>query len=223
MSIKGKVLIGALASCTLATTAFAQARRDGKHRDPIVETMAEDSPGAGSDEDKLTAQDRQVLAWAKACGKRIEDVIAEWIKAGKVSKERMFAYLYFPIADTNPQKFNTSYDDLADQDIFPIQEECLAKSDKIKFVVTVDKNGYLPTHNQRYSQKLTGHKQIDLVNNRTKRIFDDRTGIRAARNENDFLLQLYFRDTGEVMKDLSVPIRIEGKHWGGLRFGYVSE
>ncbi len=37
------------------------------------------------------------------------------------------------------------------------------------------------------------------------------------------LLQTYKRDTGEIMHDLSVPIYINGKHWGGFRVGYQPE
>jgi methyl-accepting chemotaxis protein len=37
------------------------------------------------------------------------------------------------------------------------------------------------------------------------------------------LLQPYSRDTGELMHDLSVPIMVNGRHWGGLRLGYRPE
>jgi methyl-accepting chemotaxis protein len=35
-----------------------------------------------------------------------------------------------------------------------------------------------------------------------------------------FLIQNYQRDTGETMADLSVPVVIQGKHWGAVRIGY---
>lgn len=89
--------------------------------------------------------------------------------------------------------------------------------------MTVDRNGYLPSHNKRYSKPLTGEHSVDLVGNRTKRIFNDRTGIRAARNKKPYLLQSYQRDTGEFLKDLSAPIIINGRHWGGLRIGYFDK
>ncbi len=38
-----------------------------------------------------------------------------------------------------------------------------------------------------------------------------------------FLLQTYKRDTGEIMHDMSVPIRVKGRHWGGFRIGYRCE
>jgi len=81
-------------------------------------------------------------------------------------------------------------------------------------------DGYLPTHNQRFSLPLTGNLAFDLVNNRTKRIFGDRTGLAAARNEAPYLLQRYKRDTDELMADLSVPVKVKGKHWGCVRIGY---
>ncbi|MFX6035700.1 hypothetical protein ABTE74_20175, partial [Acinetobacter baumannii] len=48
------------------------------------------------------------------------------------------------------------------------------------------------------------------------------TGKRCGANNRPFLLQTYKRDTGEVMHDLSVPIYVNGKHWGGFRVGYRS-
>jgi hypothetical protein len=178
-------------------------------------------PPAENPEDQLTAQDRRILAYARDCAGRITKTMESWIDSNRVSKERLFAYIYYPVIGTDPQKFTTDYDKLSDKEIFPIQEECLAKEPEIKFVVTVDKNGYLPTHNATYSKPLSGRRQIDLVYNRTKRIFNDRTGIKAARNMAPFLLQTYQRDTGEMMKDLSVPLIVGGQHWGGLRFGYM--
>ena len=84
----------------------------------------------------------------------------------------------------------------------------------------MDINGYLPTHNTRYQQPITGDVQKDLVGNRTKRIFNDEVGIKAAKNTEEGFLQIYHRDTGEVMWDISSPIYVKGKHWGGFRIGF---
>jgi len=61
---------------------------------------------------------------------------------------------------------------------------------------------------------------VDLVNNRTKRIFNDRVGLLAARSTAPFLVQRYQRDTGEDLVDLSVPLYVRGKHWGAVRVSY---
>jgi methyl-accepting chemotaxis protein len=35
-----------------------------------------------------------------------------------------------------------------------------------------------------------------------------------------FLIQTYRRDTGEIMHDISAPVYVNGRHWGGFRIGY---
>ena len=87
----------------------------------------------------------------------------------------------------------------------------------------VDVNGYFPTHNQIYCQQLTGNVEHDMVHSRTKRIFDDPTGRRCGLHTEKFLLQTYKRDTGEVMHDVSAPIFVHGKHWGGFRIGFKAQ
>jgi methyl-accepting chemotaxis protein len=98
----------------------------------------------------------------------------------------------------------------------------LARMPQLAYAGAVDDHGYFPTHNKKFSQPLTGDYDIDIVNNRTKRIFNDRTGARCGSNKEAFLLQTYKRDTGEVMHDLSAPIFVDGQHWGGFRVGYRS-
>jgi len=52
----------------------------------------------------------------------------------------------------------------------------LAKNSSMSFAICVDDHGYVPSHNLRYTRPLTGDPETDKVNNRTKRLFDDRTG-----------------------------------------------
>lgn len=180
------------------------------------------SPRAGlsAAADGLNSQDRDMVALATEFATRCSSTLEKWLSSQEVSQDKLFSFLYYPMAKTDPPKFTTDWDQLSDRDILPIEEAVLAKSPAISFAVLVDRHGYLPTHNQRYSQPLTGNPATDLVNNRTKRIFDDRTGFAAATNEAPFLIQRYQRDTGEIMVDLSVPVFIRGQHWGAVRIGY---
>jgi len=122
--------------------------------------------------------------------------------------------------DIDAQKYKTRFDNLTDQLLPDVQEPILQKNPEIIYAGAVDLRGYFPTHNRRFSKPLTGDYEADLSNNRTKRIFDDRTGSRCGNHTRRFLLQTYKRDTGEVMHDLSVPIHVGGRHWGGFRIGY---
>jgi methyl-accepting chemotaxis protein len=186
---------------------------------PTPSPAAEARRGEASTEG-LSAQDREMLALAQDFAKKSADAMESWIANKEVTREKLFSFLYFPVAKTDPPKFTTDWDKLSDRDIQAVEEAVLTKSPTIVFAVLVDKNGYLPTHNQRYSLPLTGNLASDLVNNRTKRIFNDRTGLAAARSEVSFRREVYQRDTGETMVDLSVPVMVGGVHWGAVRIGY---
>jgi hypothetical protein len=170
--------------------------------------------------DSLALQEREMLALATDLSKKCAATLERWITNKEITEEKLFSFLYYPILNTDPPKYATDYDRLSDRDILPVEEAVLAKAPMILFTVLVDKNGYLPTHNTKYSQPLTGNRAVDLVNNRTKMMFIDRTGIAAARSQAPFLFQRYARDTGEVLIDLSVPVIVRGSHWGAVRIGY---
>ena len=151
-------------------------------------------------------------------GRIFEDALA----AGQITREALWDRRYVQIPNTDPPKFKTRFDYFTDRVLPPLQEGLLAAMPQLAYAGAVDNNGYFPTHNRKFSQPLTGNYEVDIVNNRTKRIFSDRTGKRCGSSTKPFLLQTYKRDTGEVMHDLSAPIYVNGKHWGGFRIGYRS-
>ncbi|OGT98791.1 MAG: chemotaxis protein [Geobacteraceae bacterium GWB2_52_12] len=154
---------------------------------------------------------------------QILDVLEKSLLDRTISIENLFDRNYQPIANTSPQKYTTKFDAFFDKAISPIQEAIINRADSgLLFAICVDDNGYLPCHNLRYTKPLTGDPETDKNNNRTKRMFNDRTGIRCARNTEGFLLQTYRRDTGEILNDMSKPIFINNRHWGAIRIGYVA-
>lgn len=149
------------------------------------------------------------------------DVLDGLIDGGVVTVSQVFDREYAPIKGFEfgeRPKFHTAYDVLLDRAVVVFQDKFLDYEDFI-FAVGVDVNGYLPTHNTRYQKPLTGDPAKDLTGNRTKRMFDDPVGIKAAKNQEPSLLQVYERDTGERMWDVSSPVYVKGKHWGGFRVG----
>ena len=167
--------------------------------------------------------DMRVLEMAKQCRAEVLQEFNSSLSANELSFNQLFDTFYIPIPNTNPQKYKTQYDDITDKRIRIILDKYLQMDEKILFVVAVDRNGYLPTHNSKYSKPLTNDQDYNTKNNRTKRLFNDRTGLAAARNQDEYLLQRYERDTGESVYDLSLPIFIKEKHWGALRIGFTKE
>jgi hypothetical protein len=179
------------------------------------------SSSMAAEQQDLTGFDLQVKEWAFNCRDEVVKEFNNLLSANRLSLSQLFDTFYIPIANTYPQKYHTQYDKFTDQNIRIILDKYLGMDKRLLFVVAVDVNGYLPTHNSRYSKPLTTDPDYNTLHNRTKRIFDDRTGLAAARNTQPFLLQKYNRDTGEEIFDLSVPIFISGKHWGAIRIGYT--
>jgi methyl-accepting chemotaxis protein len=173
------------------------------------------SRSANMEEELLSKGRIEALTGAKM----MERIIEEQLANGRLSLEDVFDTSYVPIPNTDPQKYHTKYDTLFDKLILEIQDEYL-KDEQVVFAVLVDRNGYLPTHNSKYSLPLTGDKEKDKVGNRTKRLFNDPVGLAAAKNDKELFKQVYARDTGEKMWDISVPVFVKGKHWGGFRIGF---
>ncbi len=126
---------------------------------------------------------------------------------------------YLPIANTQPQKFNVSYVSAFEAEIQPLMEAALASLKGGIYAIITDTQGYVALHNLKFSKPLTGDHQTDFVGNRTRRVWGDVTGQRAATNTQALLLQTYARDTGELLSELNMPINIGGRQWGNVRIG----
>lgn len=148
------------------------------------------------------------------------DRIEAWLTTQLDGGADLFDTRYVPVPDTDPPRYHTSYDRQIESGLRTLLDGILGEMDGLRYSFCVDVNGYTPSHNARFSKPLTGDKAQDLLHSRVKRKFEDDTGLRAARSQADSLLQSYMRDTGELLDDLSMPIRLRGRHWGALRVGF---
>jgi methyl-accepting chemotaxis protein len=154
----------------------------------------------------------------------ISALFEEAVGEGRIGMADLFDEDYRPIPGTDPEQVLTRFTAFTDRVLPPVQEPVLGFDARIVFCAALDRNGYLPTHNRIYSQQQGDDPVWNAANCRNRRIFSDRTGLGAGRNTRPFLLQTYRRDMGggnfALMKDLSAPITVRGRHWGGLRIGY---
>jgi methyl-accepting chemotaxis protein len=150
--------------------------------------------------------------------KMIGQIIEEAVDNGVFSDTDAFDKKYEQFGNFDPPKYHTKYDSYMDKAILSLQDEFLLDK-SIVYAVALDVNGYLPTHNTRYQQPITGDRAKDIVGNRTKRMFTDPVAAMASKNTEKSLRQVYKRDTGETMWDVSSPIYVQGKHWGCFRVG----
>lgn len=160
---------------------------------------------------------------ARAAADAVQTVFEQAVAQGVISQSDLLSQEHEPILGTNPPKYTSRFDAFTDRVLPAIQEKVLAAHPQLVFAICTNKRGYVPTHNDKFAKPLTGRYEVDLVNSRSKRIFSDRTGSRCGSHTQKMLLQTYKRDTGEIMHDLSVPIRLAGMHWGGFRMGYKAD
>jgi methyl-accepting chemotaxis protein len=164
----------------------------------------------------------KVVDLANQGAKEMKEFIEDSIKKSLISSSDIWDRNYVPIPNTNPQKYRTRFTDFFKQYIQPLEDKYLNMDPNFRFFLLTDNNGYL-IHNSIYDKPLTGNYEKDLVGNRSMRIFNDPVGLAVARNTDSLIIQVYPRDTGEVMADVGVPVFIEGKHWGGIRIGLAVE
>ncbi|WP_068306433.1 methyl-accepting chemotaxis protein [Pararhodobacter sp. CCB-MM2] len=156
---------------------------------------------------------------------QISEAFEKAVASGKITLNDLFDAEYRAVQGSDPKQVLTRFTALTDQLLPPIQEPMLKLSPLVVFCAAVDRNGYLPTHNRVFSQpQRRGDPAWNAANCRNRRMFDDRVGLTAGRSKQAFTLQAYRRDMGGgqfvMMKDVSAPITVRGRHWGGLRLAY---
>jgi methyl-accepting chemotaxis protein len=179
-------------------------------------------------EDALWAihdENTEFVTRAMEAGVALTKIFENGVNTGAISIEDMFDTDYVEIAGTNPVQHRTKVLDWADRALPAFQEAFLAKDPRMAFCAMIDRNGYLPVHNKIYSHpQRPGDVTFNTANSRNRRIFNDPAGLAAGRNQRAYMVQSYARDMGNgktvMMREIDVPIRVKGRHWGGFRTAY---
>jgi methyl-accepting chemotaxis protein len=166
---------------------------------------------------------------------------------------RLFDVSRVPPTGFTPPKYHTAYDAFVDLAMMEKMDAVLAAEPQLTFALPFDLNAYAPAHNSVFTRGWTGDPAIDLVGNRSKRFFLDSGALtRAARMDLDvelpphaltrveiaragakltrpangrrtLLLQSYARDTGAILRALSVPLYVKGQRFGVVTLGWDPE
>ena len=162
----------------------------------------------------------EALSGAKAMGLSMKIMLDGRI----ITEPELFDTTYVPIAGSDPLKYHTRYDQIFDKYIQPFEDEYLRDPD-IAYAILIDKNGYIPTHNSKYSKPETQDCEQNLLYARSKRIFATSPGIKEAlqyKGNTTFKL-LYNRDLDEKIWNIGAPVFVNGKHWGAFLVGVSTD
>lgn len=156
-------------------------------------------------------------------------VFEEHLNAGDFTDEELFDPSYRLIENTEPQQYHTAYDTIVEKELQDVldglrhrlKEKGSEYGRTFLACAVTDRKGYAPTHLPELCEEQTGDPDHDLRFSKDKRFYADPVSRKAAQHQESMLLQAYLRDDGTQNIDISVPVRIRGRHWGGLRMGYA--
>lgn len=153
--------------------------------------------------------------------KEVRGIYETRIQQLKNGGVNVFDTRYRAVPGTDPQKYLAAFTRAFETEMIPLYEATKAQIPEVIYVLAIDRNGYLPAHHAEFSQPMTGDPAHDLFHSRHQRIFftNDSEKRRCTHTET-LLMQTYARDTGQILNDLSLPIYIDGRHWGALIIGF---
>jgi methyl-accepting chemotaxis protein len=197
-----------------------------KHADDRVAKLLDLSEGliALIADSGVETSDAPLIRVVIDTARRISSAFESAVERGDIRLEQLMDERYREISGSDPRQYLTDYVEFTDRILPPIQDPVQKTDSRIVFCVAWAKGGYLPTHNPNYRLPQGPDPVWNNANCRNRRLFNDRAVKKVAANTKPFLLQTYRRDMGGgnfvLMKDLSSPIHVRGRHWGAFRMGF---
>lgn len=156
----------------------------------------------------------------------VQKLVEAAIARGEIGTADVFDTNYQLIPGSNPERFDNRFADFADIHLQPIIDRITDSDRAIEGSVCSDVNGYLPTHQSRRSKppRLNDPEWNDR-NCRNRRIFPDETTLRAVESNAPFMMAVYQLDRGTeklMVKNVYVPLWINGRRWGNFEIAYTS-
>jgi methyl-accepting chemotaxis protein len=168
---------------------------------------------------------RPLIERAQAFSVRIATLFEQALRESLLSEAELFDIHYLSVSETDPPQHTNRSLPALEALLPPVLAETLASDPRLVFTLPIDRNGYIAVHHPEFSRPQRKDDPVwSAAHSRNRRIFDDRAGIMAARSVRPFLVQSYHRDMGggvtHVMREVDAPLRVNGRHWGGVRMAY---
>jgi methyl-accepting chemotaxis protein len=170
--------------------------------------------------------DQRYVELAVSARDEICTLIETAIARGEIGTADVFDTDYRLIAGSNPERFDTRFNEFADRYIQPIIDRVNDSDPAIEGSVCSDINGYLPTHQSNRSKSpRPNDPDWNDRNCRNRRILLDDQTARAIKSDAPFMMSVYHLDRGSeamMVKNVFVPLLINGKRWGNFEIAYVN-
>lgn len=173
----------------------------------------------------LSPNDSAMVELAQRHAREVEAIAEEAITKGELTEAQMFDQAYRLIEGSNPQRFRTSFSDWAHAN-WRFKLDAVSGSDvRIMATACTDQKGWLPTHLTKHSATPTGDLTHDTQFCRNGRILYDAIDQRAKESRAPFMMAVYRQEgdgtTYRVVRNVYVPMFINGRRWGDFEVAYT--
>ncbi len=172
----------------------------------------------------LSPQDSAMVERAQGYSREVAERTEKAIAEGELSAEALFDRNYREIAGSNPQRFRTRLNDWADRVWQPMLDRFSEADPRITASACTDMNGFLPTHLSKHSRPPTGDVAHDTQFCRNGRKILDAIDQKAKASADPYMMAVYRHEgdgrTYRVVRNVYVPLFIDGRRWGDVELAY---
>ncbi len=172
----------------------------------------------------LSPEDSSVVERAQEYCKEVVEAAEKAVADGSLSVDALFDQDYQPVEGSNPPLFRTRLSDWADENWRPIIDRVAGEGEPVIMCSQADMKGFLPTHVTDCSRKPTGDLAHDTKHCRNGRILFEALDQKAKRSTDAYMMAVY-RQEGDgkqyrVVRNVYVPLIINGRRWGDFEMAY---
>jgi methyl-accepting chemotaxis protein len=173
----------------------------------------------------LSPADSAMVDKAQSFAREIVQRAEQALAQGELSSADLFDQTYQPVPGSNPPRYRTGLSDWADANWRPVNDRVCTEGGPIKMCSQADMRGFLPTHVSDRSRQPTGDLAHDTKYCRNGRILFDAIDRKAKQNSAPYMMAVYRQEgdgmTYEIVRNVYVPLIIEGRRWGDFELAYA--
>ena len=148
------------------------------------------------------------------------------VARGDIAADDFFDDKYREIPGSDPQQYLTRFTEACDRLLPALLEKHFAALPHTQFAIAIDRNGYIPSHNLKYSKPQGSDPVWNAANCRNRTMVAVRRAQQGALSrDRRTLVSTHRRDLGAgryvMVKNASAAIFIGKRFWGYTAIGYV--
>ena len=173
----------------------------------------------------LSPQDEFFVDLARRESSGFVSAAEQAVALGDLREEHLFDTDYRLIEGSNPPRYTSGITRWADKVWRPALDRLFASNPAIVGTCCTDRNGFLPTHMTERSRTPIGDLVHDTAYCRNGRIILQPIDRLGKESDASYMMAVYRQEgdgqTYQVVRNVYVPLVINGRRWGDLEVAYT--